>query len=63
MTVIVTAQRIHVGMIHARKIITVTADDHCYRLDVEGETVATVPRTTSREIHRYTAYATKTWKS
>jgi hypothetical protein len=46
-------------MIHARKIVTVTADDHRFRLDIDGDTVATVPRTTSREIHRYKAYATQ----
>jgi hypothetical protein len=61
-SIMVATQRIHVGMIHARKIVTVTADDHSYRLDIEGETVGTVPRTTSREIHRYKAYATKTAK-
>ena len=48
-----------VGLIHARKIVTVTAGDHAFQLDVDGETVAIVPRTTSREIHRYKAYATQ----
>jgi len=28
-----------------------------FRLVIEGETVAIVPRTTSSEIHRYKAYA------
>jgi hypothetical protein len=55
----VATQRIQVGMSHARKIVTVIADDHSFRLDIDGETVATVPRTTSRKIHRYKAYATK----
>lgn len=49
------AQRIQAGMIHARKIVTVTADDRSLRLDANGETVAIVPRTTTREIHRYKA--------
>lgn len=53
------AQRIQVGMIHARKIVTVTADDDTFQLDVDGQTVATVPRTSGREIHRYKAYATQ----
>jgi transposase InsO family protein len=61
-SIMVATQRIHVGMIHARKIVTVTASDHSYQLDIEGETVGTVPRTTSREIHRYKAYATKAGK-
>jgi len=34
----------------------VTADDHSFRLDVDGETAAIVPRTMTREIHRYKAY-------
>jgi hypothetical protein len=57
--VMVATQRIQVGMSHARKIVTVIAEDHSFRLDIDGETVATVPRTTSRKIHRYKAYATK----
>jgi transposase InsO family protein len=57
--IMVATQRIQVGMIHARKIATVTADDHSFRLDIDGETVGIVPRTTRGEIHRYKAYATK----
>jgi hypothetical protein len=45
-------------MIHASKTVTVTADDHSFQLDIDGETIGTVPRTISREIHRYKAYAT-----
>ena len=56
--IMVATQRIHVGLIHARKIVTVTADDHTFRLSIDGDTVAVVPRTTSSEIHRYKAYAT-----
>jgi len=56
----VATQRIHVGMIHARKIVTVTVGDHSFQLDVDGETVGIVPRTTSSEVHRYKAYATRT---
>jgi hypothetical protein len=58
-SIMVATQRIHVGMIHARKIVTVTASDHSFQLDIDGETVATVPRTTSTEVHRYKAYATR----
>ena len=53
----VATQRIQVGMIHARKTVTVTASDHGFHLQIDGETVGTVARTTSREIHRYKAYA------
>jgi len=42
--IMVATQRIQVGMIHARKIVTVTADDHSFQLDVDGDTVAIVPR-------------------
>ena len=50
-------------MIHARKIVTVTADDHTFQLDIDGRGVATVPRTSGREIHRYKAYATRLLRS
>jgi hypothetical protein len=33
-------------MIHARKIVTVTASDQSFELDTDGETVGIVPRTT-----------------
>jgi hypothetical protein len=46
-------------MIHARKIATVTARDDKFELEGDGETVGVVPRTTSSEIHRYKAYATR----
>jgi hypothetical protein len=58
-SVMVATQRIHVGMIHARKIVTVTVSDHSFQLDVDGETLGIVPRTTSSEVHRYKAYATR----
>ncbi len=57
--IMVATQRIQVGLIHARKIVTVTADDHTFQLDIDGQAVATVPRTSGREIHRYKAYATQ----
>jgi hypothetical protein len=53
----VATQKIHAGMIHARKTVTVTNEDGHFRLAIEGETVAVVPRTTTREIHRYKLYA------
>ena len=52
-------QRIKAGMIHARKIVTVTAEDHTFRPGVDGRSVVTVPRTSGREIHRYKAYASQ----
>lgn len=57
--IMVATQRIQVGMIHVSKVVTVTADDHSLRVDIDGETAAIVPRTTNREIHRYKAYATR----
>ena len=59
-SIMVARQKIQVGMIHAWKIVTVTASDHSFRLDIDGESAGTVPRTTSSEIYRYKAYATKT---
>jgi hypothetical protein len=49
--IVVATQRIRVGMIHVRKVVTVTDDDRSLRVDIDGETAAIVPRTTSREIH------------
>ena len=57
--IMVVTQGIQVGMIHARKVVTVTAEDHAFQLGIDGQTVATVPHTSGREIHRYKAYATQ----
>jgi hypothetical protein len=54
----VAHQKIQAGMTHARKIVTVVTENNSFRLVIDGETVATVPRTTSREIDRYKAYST-----
>jgi transposase InsO family protein len=57
--IMVATQKIQVGMIHAGQIVTVMAGDGQFRLVIDGETVAVVPRTTTREIHRYKAYTTR----
>jgi hypothetical protein len=55
----VVKQKVHVGMIHARKTVTVTADSNHFTIVADGETLAVVPRTTASEINRYKAYATQ----
>lgn len=55
--IMVATQKIQVGLIHAGKIVTVTAEDHSFRLEVDGQAAGVVPRTTTSEIHRYKAYA------
>jgi hypothetical protein len=55
--IMVATQKIQVGLIHAGKIVTIIAEDHSFRLIVDGQTARVVPRTTTREIHRYKAYA------
>jgi len=55
----VATQKIQVGMIHARKTVTMTADSNSFTVVAGEETIAVVPRTTSREINRYKAYAVK----
>jgi hypothetical protein len=55
--IMVATQRIHAGMIHARKIVTVSAEDHTFRIGLDGQVIAVVPRTTASEIHRYKASA------
>ena len=54
----VACQRIQVGMTHAGKIVTVVPETNTFRLVIDGETVAVVPRTTSHQIDRFKAYAT-----
>jgi hypothetical protein len=65
-SIMVAKQKIHVGMIHARKTVTVTADSDHFTVTDGGETIAAVSRTTTREINRYKAYATqktpRAWK-
>jgi hypothetical protein len=53
----VATQRIQGGLIHARKIVTVTAEDDQFQLVIDGEMIGAVPRTTTREVHRFTAHA------
>jgi hypothetical protein len=55
----VARQRIQVGMTHAGKIVTVVTETNSFRLVIDGDTVAVVPRTTSSEIRRYKAYAAR----
>lgn len=51
-------QKIHPGMIHAGKTVTVICQDNSFRLVIDGDIIAVVPRTTSSEVHRYKASAT-----
>jgi transposase InsO family protein len=55
--IMVASQKIQVGLIHAGKIVTITAGDHAFRLVIDGQVAGVVPRTTTSEIHRYKAYA------
>ena len=59
----VAKQKIHVGMIHASKTVTVNADSDRFTVTDGGETIAVVPRTIAREISRYKAYATQRSRS
>jgi len=54
--IMVATQRIQVGLIHARKIVTVTAEDDQFRLVIDGEMIGAVPRMTTREVQRFKAY-------
>ena len=55
--VMVATQKIQVGLIHAGKVVTVTAERRSFRLVIDGQAIGMVPRTTTSEIHRYKAYA------
>jgi hypothetical protein len=54
----VARQKIHAGMIHAGKTATVICENNHFRVVIDGETAAMMPRTTTSEIHRYKANAT-----
>jgi transposase InsO family protein len=54
----VARQKIHAGMIHAGKTATVICENNHFRVVIDGETAAVVPRTTTSEVHRYKANAT-----
>jgi transposase InsO family protein len=54
----VAQQKIHAGMIHAGKTATVICENNHFRVVIDGETAAVVPRTTTSEVHRYKANAT-----
>jgi hypothetical protein len=56
--IMVATQKIQVGMTHAGKIVTVIPQNSTFRLVIDGDTIRVVPRTTSREIHRYKACTT-----
>jgi len=51
----VARQKIHAGMIHAGKTATVICENTRFRVVIDGETAAVVPRTTTSEVHRYKA--------
>jgi hypothetical protein len=53
-------QKIHAGMIHVGKTATVICVNNHFRVVIDGETAAVVPRTTTSDIHRYKANATDT---
>ena len=54
----VACQKIHAGMIHAGKTATVICENTHFRVVIDGQTAAVVPRTTTREVHRYKANVT-----
>jgi hypothetical protein len=43
-SIMVAIQRIHVGVIHARKIVTVAATDHSFWISLDSETISVVLR-------------------
>jgi len=51
--VVVTRQRIHVGMVHAGRTVTVEAADHTFRVYADEELLAEVARTTTKTIARF----------
>jgi hypothetical protein len=58
-SIMVATQRIHVGMIHARKVVNVAADGNSFQVSLDGETICVAPRSATREIHRYKVHAAR----
>ena len=56
----VARQRIHVGLPHAGRIVTIELGDTKLRvIDGSGELLTTVPRNSTGEISRFKAYGTR----
>lgn len=51
----IARQRIQAGLPHAGKTATVTCETSRFRVVIDGETVAIVPRATTKEVRRYKA--------
>jgi transposase InsO family protein len=52
-SIMIATQKIHVGMIHAHKTVTVTIETDRFRLTIDEELVGVVARTTTKEVNRY----------
>ena len=56
----VARQRVHVGLPHAGRIVTIELGDTTLRVtDPSGELLTTVPRNSTGEISRFKAYGTR----
>jgi hypothetical protein len=49
----VAGQRIHVGIVHAGRTLTVETADHTFRVHDDDELLAEVARTTTKPIARF----------
>lgn len=56
--IMVARQRLRIGRAHAGKIVTVIAEDTCFRVLHEGHELAIHPRTSTTPITRFKAWAT-----
>jgi hypothetical protein len=57
--IMIARQRIQAGLPHAGKTATVICENDTFQLVIGGETVAIVPRATTKEVRRYKARATR----
>jgi transposase InsO family protein len=53
--IMIARQRSQAGLPHAGKTATVTCQDDTFQVVIDGETVAVVPRVSTREVRRYKA--------
>ena len=52
---VVAGQRIHVGMVHAGRTVTVQTADHILRVHIGDELLTEIARTTTKPITRFKA--------
>lgn len=57
--IMITSQRVHVGLTHARKTATVIVEANQFRIFIDEKPVLVAPRTNTKEVSRYKIYTVR----